>query len=105
MTKLKKVTKAPTISNLQAFVDKQKSSKNKNSQKYFLKLIEEVGELSEMLKNDQRMDPDSEKLKSIKHTMEEEMADVLFYLLALANAWDVELEEAFIQKVKYRYEE
>ena len=35
----------------------------------------------------------------------EEMADVLFYLLALANAWDVELEEAFIQKVKYRYEE
>lgn len=105
MTKLKKVTRAPTVSNLQAFVDKQKSSKNKHRQKYFLKLIEEVGELSEMLKDDQRMDPESEKRKAIKNTMEEEMADVLFYLLALANAWDVSLEEAFIKKVKYRYED
>jgi len=105
MTKLKKVTKTPTISNLQSFVDKQKSSKNKHRQKYFLKLIEEVGELSEMLKDDQRMDPDSAKLKAIKHTMEEEMADVLFYLLALANAWDVDLETAFIHKVKYRYDD
>ena len=105
MTKLKKVTQTPTISNLQAFVDNQKSSKNKHRQKYFLKLIEEVGELSEMLKDDQRMDPESAKRKAIKNTMEEEMADVLFYLLALANAWDVNLEKAFINKVKYRYEE
>jgi NTP pyrophosphatase (non-canonical NTP hydrolase) len=105
MTTIKKLTKMPTIHNLQEFVDEQKSSKNKHRQKYFLKLIEEVGELSQMLKNDQRIDPDSDKLKAIKHTMEEEMADVLFYLLALANAWDVDLEKAFIHKITYRYED
>ena len=104
MTKLENLTEKPTIKKLQKFVDQQKSSKNKHRQKYFLKLIEEVGELSEMIKDDQRLDPDAEKARAIKNTMEEEMADVLFYLLALANAFDVDLEEAFIKKQQYKYE-
>ena len=79
----------------------QKSTKKRHRQKYFLKLVEEVGELSEMIKDDKRFDPDDDKRRAIKNTMEEEMADVLFYLLALANAFDVDLEEAFTKKQQY----
>lgn len=94
----------PTIEQLQSYVALQKSTKKKHRQKYFLKLVEEVGELSEMIKDDKRFDPDDHEGRAIKNTMEEEMADVLFYLLALANAFNVDLEQAFTRKQQYNNE-
>ena len=90
-----------TLEKLQKFVAKRD---NKSSKKmdYFMKFIEEVGELSEMIKKDKRLDPEDERAKAIKNTMDEEIADVLYYLVVLANINDVDLEKAFIRKMEYK---
>jgi NTP pyrophosphatase (non-canonical NTP hydrolase) len=93
--------KNASLSDLQTFVGEQHSAKKKHRQKYFLKLIEEVGELSEMIKEDKRPAPGSGKVKAIKNTVEEEMADVLYFLLALANTYDIDLQKTFIRKQRY----
>ena len=70
---------------------------------YFLKFIEEVGELSEAIRKDARL-----KGNDIKGTVEEELYDVLYYILALANVYDINLEECIqlkekINKEKYNH--
>ena len=72
---------------------KEKDFKPNLKHAYFLKLVEEVGELSEVLRKEKRM-INSE----IKGTIEEELYDVFYYVLALANVYEVDLEEAFILK-------
>ena len=62
---------------------------------YFLKLIEEVGELSEAIRKDIRLQGND-----IKGTIEEELYDVLYYVLALANVYDINLEECIQLKEK-----
>ncbi|WP_291579394.1 MazG nucleotide pyrophosphohydrolase domain-containing protein [Clostridium sp. UBA6640] len=62
-------------------------------QEYFLKLIEEVGELSEAIRKNKRM-----KGNKIKGTIEEKLYDILYYNLVLANAYDINLEECFYLK-------
>ena len=89
-----------TLAGLQEYVAERKSVKDKNRRKYFLKLIEEVGELAEMINSDNRWE--SRKAKDIKNTMEEELADVLFYVAALANVYEVDLEASFTKKEKIR---
>jgi len=90
-----------TLKNLQAYIKKTDfSPEHKND--YFLKLIEEVGELSEVIRKDRRMS----QTDTIKETIEEELYDVLYYTLALANVYDIDLEECFklkeeINKVKW----
>jgi NTP pyrophosphatase (non-canonical NTP hydrolase) len=86
-----------TLTKLQKHV-KEQDFKPKKKKQYFMKLIEEVGELSEMIKKDKRLDPQDSKLKAIKGTMEEELADVLYYLIALANVYEIDLGEAFLRK-------
>lgn len=89
-----------TLKKLQKYV---KARDNKKSKKidYFMKFIEEVGELSEMIKKDKKLDYEDERTKAIKHTMDEEIADVLYYLVVLANVNKVDLEEAFVRKMEY----
>lgn len=56
---------------------------------YFLKLTEEVGELSRaMRKGLKAFDP-----QDIKGTIDEELWDVIYYAIALANIYDIDLEE------------
>ena len=94
--------KAPiTLKKLQKFVRQRDNKKNKKMD-YFMKFIEEVGELSEMIKKDKKLDYDDERAKAIKNTMDEEIADVLYYLVVLANINDVDLEQAFVRKMEYR---
>ena len=47
---------------------------SKLADKYFMKFIEEIGELSECIRKDKRMVDNS-----IKDTIEEELYDVLYY--------------------------
>lgn len=61
-----------------------------NTQRYFLKLIEEIGELAEAMRKDERMEG-----KNIKGTIEEELSDSLYYILMIANTYDINLEECF----------
>ena len=61
---------------------------------YFLKLAEEVGELSRaMRKNTLRRDSES-----IKGTVDEEIWDVIYYAIALANCYGIEWEEVIKEK-------
>lgn len=66
---------------------------SKPSDRYFMKFIEEVGELSECIRKDKRMVNDE-----IKGTIEEELYDVLYYIIRLANVYDIDLEKAIFLK-------
>lgn len=70
----------------------------KNTQRYFLKLIEEVGELAEVIRKEQRMTE-----SHIKGTVEEELSDVLYYVLMIANTYDIDLEDCFRLKEELNY--
>jgi NTP pyrophosphatase (non-canonical NTP hydrolase) len=89
-----------TLDKLQSYV-KKRDHKPEKRVEYFMKLVEEVGELSEMVKKDKRLDPEDERTKAIKGTIEEELADVLYYLAALANIHEISLEQAFLRKMAY----
>ena len=86
-----------TIKKMQKYLkEKYKRTKPedmKNTQRYFLKLIEEVGELAEVIRKEQRMEGNN-----IKGTIEEELSDVLYYVLMIANTYDIDLEDCFRMK-------
>lgn len=88
------MTSGINLSDLQEYI-KEKDFRPDLKHAYFLKLVEEVGELSEALRKDKRM-----KNLGIKGTIEEELYDVLYYVLALANVYDIDLEECFHLKEK-----
>jgi NTP pyrophosphatase (non-canonical NTP hydrolase) len=81
-----------TIQYLQQYI-KAKDFKPELKEGYFMKLIEEVGELAEVIRKNQRYQGDDNK--TIKGTLEEELYDVLYYVIALANVFDVDLEECY----------
>lgn len=70
-----------------------------NTQRYFFRLIEEVGELSEVIRKNKRMEDNF-----IKGTIEEELSDVLYYVLVIANTYDIDLEECFRMKEDFNRE-
>ena len=70
-----------------------------NTQRYFFSLIEEVGELSEVIRKNKRMEDNF-----IKGTIEEELSDVLYYVLVIANTYDIDLEECFRMKEDFNRE-
>lgn len=72
----------------------------KSMEECFYKLIEEVGELSESLRKKKFL----ESSDKIKGTVDEELADVLYYLIVLANKAGVDLEGALILKEELRKE-
>lgn len=63
--------------------------------RYYLKLVEEVGELAEVIRKDARLEKNEGRIKG---TIEEELCDVLYYVAALANVYDIDLESCFEQK-------
>ena len=67
--------------------------KGEISDRFFMKFIEEVGELSEAIRKDKRMNDNN-----IKGTIEEELYDVLYYIICLANIYEIDLEKAIFLK-------
>lgn len=88
-----------TIRKLQKCI-KEIDHKNNLNDKYMLKLMEEVGELAEVIRKNKRM----EKGESIKGTIEEELQDVLYYIVCLANINDIDLQECIELKEKLNCE-
>ncbi|WP_027339263.1 MazG nucleotide pyrophosphohydrolase domain-containing protein [Halonatronum saccharophilum] len=82
-----------TIEKLQSYI-KDKDYNPDLKQGYFMKLIEEIGELAEVIRKERKMD----ETNKIKGTIEEELYDVLYYIVALANVYDIDLEECFYLK-------
>ncbi|CAM3503365.1 MazG nucleotide pyrophosphohydrolase domain-containing protein [Parendozoicomonas haliclonae] len=68
-----------------------------NKPGYFMKLIEEVGELSEAIRKEKSGQPTE---FNIKGSIAEELNDILYYVCALANVHDIDLEETYILKDK-----
>lgn len=88
-----------TIRKLQKCI-KEIDHKNNLNDKYMLKLMEEVGELAEVIRKNKRM----EKGESIKGTIEEELQNVLYYIVCLANINDIDLQECIELKEKLNCE-
>lgn len=84
-----------TIHELQKAVNKI-DHKNNSIDKYFYKLSEEVGELAKVIRKDKRL-KDSD---TIKDTIEEELYDVIYYIICLANMYNIDLEECIYLKEK-----
>lgn len=68
--------------------------KNNAIDKYFYKLTEEVGELAKAIRKDKRL----KNSDTIKGTVEEELYDVFYYVICLANMYDISLEECMFLK-------
>lgn len=88
-----------TIRKLQACI-KNIDHKNNMNDKYMLKLMEEVGELAEAVRKNKRMQDD----QNIKETIEEELQDVLYYIVCLANVNDIDLQNCIYLKEKINCE-
>jgi NTP pyrophosphatase (non-canonical NTP hydrolase) len=72
-------------------------TKDSPSEKFVL-FIEEVGELAKAIRKKAGLYEESAKSQTF--ALEEEFADVLSYLLDLANCYEVDLEAAFRAKEK-----
>lgn len=88
-----------TIRKLQQCI-KNIDHKNKSVDKYMLKLMEEVGELAQVVRKDIKMDDK----KEIKGTIEEELQDILYYVVCLANVNNIDLQECIYLKEKLNCE-
>lgn len=77
-----------TIKYLQNFI-RQKDCRPELLKDYFLKLAEEVGELSWAMRNGLKAASPEE----IKGTVDEELWDVIYYAIAIANLYDIDLEQ------------
>lgn len=92
--------KRPTLDDLQKYVkqlEKERGFKKDSLLQKCLLLGEEVGELFKAIRK-------SEKIKvnhsSIIDTVEDELADIVIYLCAIANRLNIDLEKAFREKEK-----
>ncbi|MBA2288690.1 MAG: RS21-C6 protein [Ktedonobacteraceae bacterium] len=89
----------PTLTDLQAYMDQVCKERGWTKDSYsekFLLFVEEVGELAKAIRQVQGLY--DEKAKQQRVALEEEFADVLSYLLDLANYFQVDLEQAFRAK-------
>lgn len=84
-----------SIADLQKLI-KQIDHKNNSIDKYFYKLTEEVGELASSIRKNKRLENDSD----IKDTIEEELYDIIYYVVCLANIYNIDLEKCMILKEK-----
>lgn len=80
---------------------RSEEEKKENSWRLVLKLIEEFGELAENIRKNLRYNGEN-----IKGTIEEELFDIFYYIIAIANDYNIDLEEIFhikdkINKEKY----
>lgn len=84
-----------TLKKLQEYI-KNKDHKPGMEYGYFLKLVEEIGELAEVIRKGKKLGKDND----ITGTIDEELYDVLYYVLALANLYEVDLEKSCRLKEK-----
>ena len=82
-----------TIRYLQHFI-RQKDYHPELSKDYFLKLSEEVGELSRAMRKGLK----AQNGRDIKGTIDEELWDVIYYAIAIANLYDIDLEQVIQTK-------
>lgn len=91
----------PTLQELQRYIAEvcQERGWTKDSPpEKFVLFIEEVGELAKAMRKAAGLYQEQARQRDI--SLEEEFADVLSYLLDLANCFQIDLERAFREKEK-----
>lgn len=84
-----------TIRYLQSYI-RARDHRPELAKDYFLKLAEEVGEVSRaMRKGLKAPSPDQ-----IAGTLDEELWDVIYYALAIANLYDIDMEQVIREKAR-----
>lgn len=90
----------PTLPELQLYIARactERGWDGASDLERFLLMVEEVGELARALRDRRGLFQEEERARAQRHVAEE-MADVLNYLLDLANRLDVDLETALREK-------
>ena len=82
-----------TVKYLQSYI-RAKDHHPELKKDYFLKLAEEVGELAKAMRKDLRPTAPG----AVKETIDEELWDVVYYALAIANCYDIDLEQVIAEK-------
>ncbi len=82
-----------TVKYLQTYI-KEKDYHPELLKDYFMKLSEEVGELSRAMRKGLKASDNSD----IEGTVDEELWDVIYYALAIANIYDIDIEQ--VAKIK-----
>lgn len=88
----------PNLAALQGYVkqlEEERGFTSSTVQQECLQLGEEVGELFKAIRKQQKMKIDH---KSVIGSVDEELADILIYVCAIANRLDINLEQAFRDK-------
>lgn len=96
-----------SIADLQAYLSAHYGS-DKDEQGFFIKLVEEVGEVAEVLNKRAKR-----KIFTDEHLQEElgkELADVIHYAVAIATVNQIDLTTVIIEKdktaaIKYQHQE
>ena len=89
----------PTLPEMQQYMDEICKERGWTKDSYaekFLLFTEEVGELAKAIRKTQGLYQEKARQKHLE--LEEEFADVLSYVLDLANYFQVDLEKAFREK-------
>lgn len=89
---------AATLKNLQIYVTELENERGFIDQTVLQKCLllgEEVGELFKAIRKSEHISTDKNS-----HTFHvgEELADIIIYVCAIANRYDIDLEEAFLKK-------
>ena len=84
-----------TVKYLQNYI-KQKDYNPEVLKDYFFKLSEEVGELSRAMRKGLK----AQSCEKIKGTIDEELWDVIYYAIAIANLYNIDLEQTIKAKEK-----
>ena len=84
-----------TVKYLQDYI-KSKDFHPELRKDYFLKLAEEVGELSRAM----RKNLSAGNTENIKESIDEELWDIIYYALAIANCYDIDMESVIKAKEK-----
>lgn len=82
-----------TVRYLQTYL-KQKDFTPGREREYFLKLAEEVGEVARAMFQGKTRQPG----EPVKGTLDEELWDVMYYVLCLANLYGIDMEKAIREK-------
>jgi NTP pyrophosphatase (non-canonical NTP hydrolase) len=83
-----------TFQELQSYLA-LKYKEGRNSSALFMKLVEEIGEVAEVLNQ-----LEGRKVNSGNTSLEKELVDVIHYAVAIASINDIDLTKAIIKKDK-----
>ena len=90
-----------TLRELQRYIA-EKDNREGQDYAYFLKLVEEVGELAEAIHAQRRLE--GLPIRDRRSTIEEESYDVLYYLLVLCNRCGIDLTDCAHLKERFNQE-